>query len=131
MNLYNEKIKFMHFRRYIGGTPSCKDGITVAYYQEGDRYTFAFTRCGKTNNFDRKEGRSWSVGRLKEREYKNVLAFGTAVLFRQFVEDSVASRFKGRFQRQYGKRKGNRKVVQLPSRMERNTEMNNTTINCS
>lgn len=124
MNLYNDKIKFMHFRRFTDAfTPKGKDGMTVAYYQEGNRFTFAMTRCGKSNNFNKKEGRKWSVARLKEREFRNVMDFPSAKEFRQYIEEYVKR--NTRFSRQEWWRSAPRGPViteVVPTRGVRNTE---------
>jgi hypothetical protein len=109
MNLFNNEIKFMHFRNMIDGKPSSRGGTTVAYFERDGLYTWAYALCSRKDNYSRHEGRAWAVKRL--RNPKNVWFFKSREEFRETLERCIKDQFG--YERQYGKRKASRSVPKL------------------
>lgn len=67
MNLYNDNIKFIHYRRFnVFGMPKARGGMTVAYYIANDgTIMYENSKCSDKDNFSYAEGRKWAVSRLK------------------------------------------------------------------
>lgn len=102
MNLFNDNIKFMHFRSFNNdGTVNARGGLTVAYYEKDGFYTFAYSRCSGKDNYNRHAGRLLAVDRLRKSE--DCWVFPDVSTFRNTMESRVKAMFG--FGRQFGKRR--------------------------
>lgn len=91
MNLYNDNIKFIHYRRMDNNIPLARGGMTIAYFVNDDgTVSYESSRCSDKDNFSYAEGRKWAVTRLKRpfvmtkkpAEFRRVMdAFATSVGF--------------------------------------------------
>lgn len=93
MNLFNDKIKFIHYRRFDdNGRPMSRGGHTVAYYIEDDGLIRAAdAHCSKKDNFCYRTGRMVAVQRLKDsREF--FMAAMSPKKFREEIDSSISKR---------------------------------------
>lgn len=67
MKILNNKIKFIHYRRFADGKPLARGGMTVAYYVKDDGgIAWESSRCSDKDNFSYSQGRKWAIGRMVE-----------------------------------------------------------------
>lgn len=92
MNLFNNNIKFMHFRQLNkDGTVNARGGLTLAYYEEQPGlFTYAAARCSKDDNYSRHAGRCVAVNRLR---LGNQAVCKTVEEFRQTAEKQIAEQY--------------------------------------
>jgi uncharacterized Rossmann fold enzyme len=67
--------KFIHMRHHqvyhsiygaqVIGSISPRGGVTIAYHQDGDNWTYAIAKCNTADNFVKATGRNKSAGRLR------------------------------------------------------------------
>lgn len=101
MNLFNNEIKFMHFRQFQNGKATARGGMTIAYYERDGIYTWAGALCSRKDFYSRHTGRTLAVSRL--RRSSDIWAFESHVAFRETVERCVKDQYG--YDRQFGKRK--------------------------
>lgn len=115
MNLFNDKIKFIHYRSFgADGRPTSRGGHTVAYYKEPDGLIRAAdAHCSRKDNFCYATGRMVAVQRLKQ-EGEYFVANMTPKKFREEIDASITSRLG--LSRVFSRK---RKSVRLSERVSR------------
>lgn len=84
-------VKFLHYRKFVGGKPTARQGATVAYMVGPTGSNYAIAYCGPHDNYNKALGRAKSSGRLLSEKYAAANKITDPKLFIAYMDEYMSA----------------------------------------